>query len=523
MRAAFYLIFVFCWVFSPLQTLGQDPELGDLGKEDSAKSYISQPQRIEFEIDKKDENFTVIPAEEDGLLVVTESRNKSKEGFLWKFNMLDTALNVQWSKELPIDFGADFRGYDYSLGNIFLLFVDSPYKKEEMSLLQFNVASGDTAHYDISTVFPIDLTYFEVVDHTIILGGIANDRPVALTFNVFEKKPKVLPGYYNNNSEILDIVIDDLTKTFTIIRLERLQNRRYTVVSNTYDAQGNEIQELQLKPEPDKSFLDGVSTTMDNGDQFIAGTFARKKSDYSRGLYLANIENGRQNIVQYHSYADLTNFFSYMRAKRENRIKERIERRKIKGKKTRFKYRLLVHELIDRGDEYILVGEAYYPKYSNVGIANPFYNSIWDQQRQSWYNPGFLGYKYTHAVVVSFSRSGQVKWDNSFEINDVLSLNLKENVQVSVDDDQVVLLYLYEGSIRTKIVSGNKIIEGKTYNPVQLKFEDDELKDNNKNVEGLEKWYGKSFFAHGIQEIRNMKDKEVKLDREIFYINKIIY
>ncbi len=508
-------------VFS-LPGMAQDPELGDLANEQE-ESFLIQPNRIEFEIEDKDGDYTIIPAQEYGLMVVADTRNKTKDSFMWKFHMLDTALNEIWKKEMPIAFGSNFRGYDHSLGNTFLIFETSSYKREDMKLLQFENLTGDSTWYEINTVFPIDLTFFEVVDHTVIMSGFANDRPVVLLYNVHEQKPKVLPGYYGDNSEILDIVTDDLTQTFTVVRSEKLPTRNYTVVTNTYDDQGNELLDIKLDPGADKSFIDGESTTLEDGQQYIAGTYSRKKSEYSRGLYLAKIVNGRQQLVQYHNYADLTNFFSYMRAKRETRIKERIERRKIEDKKIKFNYRLLVHDIIDKGDEYILVGEAYYPKYSNTGVANPFFNSTWDYQRKDWYNPGFLGYKYTHAVVVSFDKAGQVKWDNSFEINDVLSYDLKDYVQVSVEDDQVVLLYIYEGLIRTKIVSGNEVVEGKSFDPVRLSFEYDVLQDSKKELEGLDRWYGKSFYAYGVQEIRNMKNENVKLDRKIFYINKIIY
>ena len=33
--------------------------------------------------------------------------------------------------------------------------------------------------------------------------------------------------------------------------------------------------------------------------------------------------------------------------------------------------------------------------------------------------------------------------------------------------------------------------------------------------------YGNNYFAHGIQKIKNKKDKDVKLNRRVFYINKI--
>ena len=65
-------------------------------KMDTTKSaFLIQPDRIEFEIDNRDGDFQIIPAEENGLLVIKETRNKSRNGFEWNFNLVDSALNIQ--------------------------------------------------------------------------------------------------------------------------------------------------------------------------------------------------------------------------------------------------------------------------------------------------------------------------------------------------------------------------------------------------------------------------------------------
>lgn len=135
----------------------------------------------------------------------------------------------------------------------------------------------------------------------------------------------------------------------------------------------------------------------------------------------------------------------------------------------------------------------------------------------------FDGYKYTHAVVLGFDQKGKLLWDNSFEINDVISYNLEKFVNASVEKDKIVLLYLYENVVRSKIISNNKVLEGKAFNDIKLKFEDDVVKNNDNKIGGLEHWYGNNFFAFGVQTIRNFKYTGIKPSREVFYINKITY
>ena len=120
-------------------------------------------------------------------------------------------------------------------------------------------------------------------------------------------------------------------------------------------------------------------------------------------------------------------------------------------------------------------------------------------------------------------KKGKVLWDNSFEINDVTSFSLDQYVNASIEEKRVILLYLYENVIRSKLINEDEILEGKTFNDIKMKFEDDVAKNNDNEVGGLSLWYDRFFYAYGVQRIKNIKDREAKLSRKVFYINKITY
>jgi hypothetical protein len=222
--------------------------------------------------------------------------------------------------------------------------------------------------------------------------------------------------------------------------------------------------------------------------------------------------------IRYYDYGDLENFFKYMKARREQRVKDRIERRKIKGKKTRFNYRFLVHELVPHNNQYVLLGEAFYPRYVSIdrtyysGFFNPYMlygNAIRDGRI-------FDGYRYTHAVVMGFDRNGRLLWDNSFEINDVKTFSLEQFVKLEIQQDRIALLYLFENELRSKIIKGNEVLEGKTFEPIRP-LSGDEVVKNERTDSKLDYWYHHYFFAHGVQEIADPKTGK----RRVFYINKI--
>jgi hypothetical protein len=210
-------------------------------------------------------------------------------------------------------------------------------------------------------------------------------------------------------------------------------------------------------------------------------------------------------------------------------------------------YQLLVHDLIPNGDQYILVAEAFNPtfRYQNNypygGFGSPFgFGSPWGGMyspygwgwglwsMNPWYggSRGFFGnnqqvfdgWQYTHAVVAGFDKRGNLLWDNSFEIDNVKTMKLKEKVRTSLRDGQVTLFYSNNGVIRSKAVKGNLVLDnGPAHEKVITTAREGDKVRRNTN-EDLEYWYDNYFLAWGYQRIQNEAEGG---RRNVFYLNKI--
>jgi len=381
---------------------------------------------------------------------------------------------------------------------------------------------GDTTHYTVSNLIPIELSEFEMTQEAALIGGYFNYNPFVIHYSLIDGKSKVLPGVYQNRTELIQLKVDDVSGSFIVITGEKTYDKRNTLSLKTYDFNGDLVNNIILNPEEDKGLITGQAADFNRSGILIGGTYAGKRSTFSSGLFIASINNEEEQRVNYYNYADLENFFSYLRAKRQKRITDKIERKKVKGKKIKFNYRLLVHEIIEDENQYIMIGEAYYPKYS----SSSNYNDIFLSNRYGYtsgYGTYLIGYRYTHAVVIGFDKRGNVLWDNSFEIDDVLSPNLEQYVHAESRDGSILLLYLYDNEIRTKIIKGNEVLEGKSFDEIKLSFEDDVVREKESEVEKLNRWYNNNYYAYGEQNIKNMKDTGVKLNRRVFYINKVRY
>ena len=483
---------------------------------------VHQPDRYEIELDPFEDTYSVLVGDDNGVIIYRPMGIYESGKELWKFIKLDTALNEEWVKEYYIDRSHIFKGYDYHANNYSFLFQITDHSSRDLLLIQMDEYNGDTLRHIIRNMVTLELEAFEMTSNAAIIGGYFNQNPVVMHYSLSSKKTKVLPGIFGDKTELVQVTVgDDLIK---VLVSARTFDKRNTMAIKSYDIEGNYLDNYVFKPAEDLGLVFGRVANIDIEGSLICGTYGGRRSDYSRGLFIAqhNVEN--EQIMKYFNFGDLDNFFTYLKTNKQSRISNRISRKKVKGKKVKFNYRLLVHEIVKTGEDYVMLGEAFYPKYNN-STSYGSYNSYSSRNYRNAYVPtSFAGYRYTHAVVIGFDKNGQKLWDNSFQIEDVVSFTLDQYVHADLINDKLVLFYLYNNEIRTKIISGSEVVEGKTFNSVKMMFDDDIINKNQvSNIGGLEKWFDHNFLAYGVQKIKNMKNSGVKLNRRVFYINKILY
>ncbi len=491
-------------------------------------AQIVQPARMELELKDGEEYYSIVSAEEEGIVLYRENIRESRlRRQVYDIICLDSELKERWKSQLEVE-GGKLTGYEYSAGKVYLLFREESNKADNYQIFTLDVATSLTARYTIDNAIPVELSEFTVVDNVVLLGGYVNFRPTVIYFDLLTDKYRVVPGLYANNSEILEIKTSEENKTFSILHTERLPDKQYTITTKTFDRECNLLFDFRLKPEPDRNLLYGRTTSFGDDALHIAGTYSHGNTKFSRGIFIANIHpDGSQNI-KYYNYGDLKNFFSYMKARREKRMRNRIERRKIKGKKVKLNYKLLVHDVLEKKNSNILLGEAFYPKYSSrpnynyAGTYSGFNRALYPNLRHME-DSNLDGYQYTHAVVIGFDQKGNLLWDNSFEINDVVSPTLQKFVQVLPFDTFTVLLYMYEHEIRSKIIQKDEVLEGKTSDDIATLYEGDDVQSTGFDMGGLKEWYGPYFYAFGVQRIRNNSVNGGNKDRKVFFVNKITY
>lgn len=473
---------------------------------------VSQTNRYELPLEKND-YFEVMPSQEDGIFLYRRLYAATDDKL--EIIKLDTAFNVNWKGYLSLDKRMQLMAKRAVGGQFYLLLRRLDVRRNNMEIYSVSQTDGAYVKYEVRNYIPFAPTEFHITEKAALIGGYFNHVPVVMSYSFAEQRSKILPGLLNEVGELTQI------KTFPdgsydVLISARNFMKQQTVWIKSYDDEGNLQSNYALAPEENKHLIFARAMKTEDDVQLIAGVYGGRNSEFSRGLFMASVDPDGLQQLRYYNYGDLKNFFKYMKAKREQRVKDRIERRKIRGKRIRFTYRFLVHEIVPYKNQYVLLGEAFYPRYRSV---DPSYNFFGGRSRYPGSISGrvFDGYSYTHAVVMGFDENGKLLWDNSFEINDVKTFTLEQFVKLEVQEDRIALLYLFENELRTKIIQDDQVLEGKTFEPIRTKLENEVVKKEETELSKLDYWYQDYFYAYGIQEITNPGTGK----RRVFFINKI--
>ncbi|HMG93844.1 MAG TPA: hypothetical protein VK589_27485 [Chryseolinea sp.] len=476
---------------------------------------VLQTDRFEIPSPREEKSFELIPAHEDGIFLYRRLAGPGTDHI--EIIRLDTAFKEVWKGYLPVDRKYILMAKRVEHGKLYFILRYHDYSKNNFELFAIDDANGNFVKHSVRNFIPFNPSEFQVTQKAAIMGGYYNQVPVVMYFSFETEKSKILPGLLNENGELTQVKVYP-DGTFDVLICARNFKGQQTVWIKNYDPEGNLQSNYALEPEDYKHLIFARSIKTSNNMQLVAGVFGGRNSLYSRGLFLASIDPSGMEQLRYYNYGDLENFFKYMKAKREQRVKDRIERRKVKGKRTRFSYRFLVHEIVPYKNQYVLLGEAFYPKY--VTGDRTYYGFFAPNASNYTYTRDgriFDGYHYTHAVVMGFDLNGRLLWDNSFEINDVKTYTLEQFVKLEVQEDKITLLYLFDNELRAKIIKDDEVLEGKTFEAIKARKQDEIVKREQSGFNRLDYWYSNYFYAYGVQEITN----PVSGKRRVFFINKI--
>ncbi len=518
----------------------------------------NKPLRVEIEAKSSSDSYKIIPFGKKGVVLFYESNEiNNSNNKKWFFTLYDINFKQVWSKEFIVgQRRMNFTEFDYDKDFIYL-FLKKSYKnspKTDFQILKLQVDNGSIKEINGSVKSKVVLTKFKVIGNTGFIGGrtqpkqiqsclqicfsitliplitglnIIKYHPALYAINLLSGNIKEIHKKYKGQAYIENLQKDEKRNIINVSIKNYIPRNHNIMYINEYDSEGNELNSIILKVLNNKRKLNtGKIVSVSENEKLVIGTYNNKTKalkanpafagfdETSTGIYFAKIINNQQKFINFYNFSEFKTFYNYINQKRAFKIKKKAKRKELKGKELSFDYQLLVHNVIHKNGQNIMIAEAYYPEYHTVYYTSYDY---YGRPMTSSYNI-FDGYRYTNAIIACFDENGKLLWDNSFEIWNILTYHLKERVKVLFDNDDIILTYSSEGKIISKIIRGNEVIQGKESIKIETLNKNDEVKSNFSS--DIDFWYDNYFITYGYQKIKDISKGN---KRTVFYFNKIAF
>lgn len=505
----------------------------------SENSFAQSVKRVELQTGGEP-NIQVITLEGDGVLLLTKTGRTT-----FVVSKYDANLQLNWTREGQLQENLNYIDYYKSNREVYLLFSRS--NRDTYEIIRVVSAIGVLQNISFENIRGFEISEFKVFNDIAYMAGLVKEEPVLMSVNLQKLQPRIIAGGIKGTANITSIEYKEAEDAL-LVSYSVKKGRSSYVILKKISPNGKILEQFTIEPDEDYGLLTGKLFTTTDGNELLLGNYGYKGYQsngvpMSQGLYISKISEESKDPVKFHSFTDFKNFFKFMSQKQQERIERQIERKKDKGDDLKLNYRLLIHDIISKDNQYLLVAEVFYPefRYNSNTYGSPYWGSpfgysymspfmyyrylglnSWAWNPWLWsgtrgFNNGqvFDGFRYTHAVVAAFDKSGNLLWDNSFSFDNVKSMELKEKVKVKISDEDIRLIYSNRGKLATKIIKGNEVLESDKFIDIDTQNENDKVRDT--MTDEIEYWYDNYYLAWGFQRISNKNEGS----RKVFYLNKI--
>jgi hypothetical protein len=528
--------------------------------------------RVEIEAKSNSNSYTILPFGEKGVLLFYQStENTDNYNDLWNFTLYSTDFKEVWTKDEVVLKDLAYKYFDSNDTCLYLFFENSKSfsAKGNFQVLKIDIDAETITSYSTNIPVKASVMGFKVINDIVMLSGhilpnagkvcwqaclmtscipqiigytATNYSPFLFTYNLKYGNTKLISDPYKGQARVENLSVDEKDSVFVAsIKNYAPKNNNYLYIDR-FNTNGSKIGSMAILANNDNKMLNTSKLiSLSESNKILIGTydnltkrsFGNGMSRYtqsSTGIYFTSFVNEEQQFIKYYNFSKFPSFYTYLGENRKIKIKKKAQKLESKGKELSFSTNLLVHNIIKRDSTYIMVAEAYYPEYhteyyttteystysTNPGNYQHYYGGPKTVQHS---RSVFDGYRYTHALVACFDKEGELLWDNSFEIMNILTFSLHERVNVLIDSSDIILTYSQGGNIASKIIRNNEVIEGKQYTKIETNFDNDKVLTNYNS--DMDYWYGNYFISYGYQKIKNTQQDKSK--RTVFYFNKIAF
>jgi len=519
-KALFLFLFFFPGAFN-LQVFSQTR---------SSQSVADKPLRIEIPAKSDNETYRIISCGKSGVLLFFRSVESVDDNRVkWYFSFYNMDLQQIWTKSVAIANKFEFKSSSIAHDTLALLFnLGSKEKGSDTNFTILRILPGNNEFIENTGLFPGTgiPDKFELIGQKAVIVLNEKDQPAKIMVNDLTNGiSNTFQVSDNIPSTILDLVIDSANLQLIVGVMKKMTKNDSECYLEKYDLTGKMASEVLISTingdrliQALQLFCSSPRETMIIGtygmNQEKGGLFRKKTVTGATGYFCSRVIDNLQKSITFFNFLDLKNANSLMDEKEILALHKKAIRKSRDLSDFSLDLNLVLHPLVREGDQFILFSEAYAPEYHSENFTDfdfygrPFTNSY----------TIFDGYRYTNAIITAFDHEGNLKWDNNLEIRNLKTYDLLPRVNTYFVNDQVVLTYLSEGKIASKIIAGNTVVEKLDFTPIDLNLPEDKLITETRSKMAL--WYNNYFLCYGYDEIKNVALAENNR-RLVFYLSKV--
>jgi hypothetical protein len=478
----------------------------------SSYAQVEQVDRIEISISRDFEIRSMYNFGKDGVLLSTkETSGKSKRDPDRVYRHFNTNLEETNSYSVEVPFRQKFTGSFEGDSSVFILNHDT--KFGDFTLIELR--ASDLRENRTTGKLPPKTNvsrFFCYGDFAVLFARVGKRRQKIITVNLT-----------NGELNETDLKADSRKKVFGALDHYVNGDQAYLLLDICSKKSCDEYMLFHYMPDGtavvsevnsnSNQIVSASISTVNKNEIVIAGTYSSRNLASAEGMFISLHQGAHQKYFKAYPFTEFDRFFDYLSARQKNRLERVKRRKKAKGRIMNYNIRMVLHEVIQLGSDYVVVGEAYYPTYRSETRSGPNGTTITTTV--------FDGYQYSHATLVTFSPDGTKKYDNTFKM---YLLNkpymAKKFIEVGVDNNTLNMIYVDGNSINTKAFSNGEVVEQEQWELLKTQNENDRVRGTTSEIEY---WYDKYFISHGFQYIKNRKDRGVNRRRHVFYLQKLKY
>jgi len=486
-----------------------------------------KPLRIEFPAQSDKETHRIIPCGQKGMMLFYKSVETAGESSVrWIFSFYDRNLELSWVKSAPVISSLDFKDSELVCDTLYLYFEANRKSGNEgitFQILRISLSPGTFILNNGQSPENAAMTAFRILDQEAFIGfnDAVKKEARIMVLELPTGKVRLFPVGEDGKSALVSFSVDTAEHILRSLVEQQLSKRETGLILIRQQTDGSLLSEI-----PVSNFNSGrnlrqareISVSKDN--LLIAGTYSQgttsKKGtpEQTTGFFASPVVTRFQPSIQFYNFLDLKNSRHLLDARDVMSLRKKTMKKSRNDQEYSLDMSVLLHGIIRRNGEYILAAETYYPQFHTESFTDyDFYGRPFTSSFSV-----FDGYRFTGILVVALDAEGRLLWDNSMEIRNILTFSLDPKVTLFFQSDQLILTYLSEGKIASRIVCGNEVRENTSYAELELSSSTDKLL--NETFSEMAWWYDDYFLCSGYQEIRDIS-KGNNDKRLVFFCNKV--